>query len=235
MLASHHSPLVESDLIIMSEKKAYLFANGELPDIKKLIPFIHPDMLIVAVDGGLHHVGKVGFKADWLIGDLDSISEKEIEDCTNAGVVIYQYPKEKNETDLELAIDNVVSSGYRFIRIAGALGGRLDQTLGNLFLLAKPELADCNLRLEDGCQEVFLIRERGMLQGLPGDIVSLIPVYGDATGVSTEGLRYPLNNETLHQDHTRGISNELVGETASIKLENGFLLCIHTRKDLEVD
>ncbi len=77
--------------------------------------------------------------------------------------------------------------------IVGALGGRLDQTLGNLSLLTEPELADLDIRLDDGVEEALFTRSRCEVHGKPADIVSLLPWGGEVTGVSTEGLRWPLH------------------------------------------
>jgi thiamine pyrophosphokinase len=171
----------------------------------------------------------LGLTPHWLIGDLDSVSLEEARSLEAAGVRIWRYPVEKDETDLELAIRAVLSNGYRSIRIAAALGGRLDQTLGNLFLLQLPGLEGCDVRLEDGYEEVFLIRQEMEVLGQPGDILSLLPLGGPASGIWTEGLRYPLRGETLQPEQTRGISNVLLSERARVRLAAGTLLGIHIR------
>ncbi len=91
-----------------------------------------------------------------------------------------------------------------------------------------------HIRLLDGSQEVFLLRcgESAEVTGSPGDTVSLIPLGGDAQGVTTSGLEYPLTGETLAFGATRGVSNVLLGESATVHLESGLLLCvvIHGRR-----
>lgn len=208
-------------------QRALIFANGELVDFAAVGRYLQPEDLLVAADGGLHHLARLGLRPHWLVGDLDSVSPEEVRSLELAGVRIQRYPVDKDETDLELALMTVVSAGYRTIRVIAALGGRLDQTLGNLFLLQLPELADCDVRLEDGRQEVVLIRRQVELSGQPGDTLSLLPVGGPADGIWTEGLRYPLHGETLRPERTRGISNVFLGERAQVRLEQGALLCIH--------
>jgi thiamine pyrophosphokinase len=117
--------------------------------------------------------------------------------------------------------------GAQSIRVAAAVGGRLDQTLGNIFLLMQPQLASVDVRLVDGRREVFLIRDQATLHGRPDEIVSLLPLLGPATGVLTADLAYPLRRETLYPDHTRGISNRMTGDTCQVAIESGVLLCIH--------
>ena len=183
-------------------ERAVIFANGELPDPIALARFLLPGDLLVAADGGLRHLYTLGLQPHWLVGDLDSVSPQDVRSLEAAGVRIWRYPVDKDETDLELALRAVLSNGCRSIRIAAGLGGRLDQTLGNLFLLQLPDLAGCDVRLEDGDEEVFLIRQEMEVVGQPGDILSLLPLGGPARGIWTEGLRYPLHGETLLPERT---------------------------------
>jgi thiamine pyrophosphokinase len=84
------------------------------------------------------------------------------------------------------------------------------------------------MRLIDGAQEVTFMRDKDQLTlyGQAGDILSLVPLGGDAQGVTTQGLEYPLNDETLYFGATRGISNVLLNRTATVQLKAGYLLCI---------
>jgi thiamine pyrophosphokinase len=111
--------------------------------------------------------------------------------------------------------------------LIGALGGRLDQTLGNLSLLLLPELQELTVRLEDGDQEVFILHDSATIYGHQGDVVSLLPLWEDVNGVTTEELEYPLHNETLFRDRSRGISNVMQNNQAHIRIARGSLLCVH--------
>ena len=115
------------------------------------------------------------------------------------------------------------------IVIIAALGGRLDQTLANITLLTDPRLSTFDMRLDDGVEEILLCRDRVEVHGSAGDLVSLIPWQGVVSGIQTEGLRWPLQRETLYPDKTRGISNEMVGDAASVSMESGLLLVVHRR------
>jgi thiamine pyrophosphokinase len=116
--------------------------------------------------------------------------------------------------------------------VVAALGGRLDQTLANIYLLTRPDLAGYNIRLIDGQTEVFLIRDSAIIHGETGQRVSLLPLNGPVAGIRTEGLHYPLLNETLYPDKTRGLSNKMVSPIVTIKLQSGLLLCIHETEQL---
>ena len=117
------------------------------------------------------------------------------------------------------------------ILIIAGLGGRTDQTLANLSLLTDPALAGCDVRIDDGLEEVVRVGEDTVLQGAPGDVVSLVPLGVPAEGVVTEGLKYPLRRETLHPHTSRGVSNRMETTTATVSVKKGVLLCIHTRSN----
>jgi len=210
--------------------RAVIFVNGRLPDLESARRLIHPGDTLLAADGGTRHMLALGLAASVIIGDLDSLTEQEQHSQEIAGCKVIKYPHDKNETDLELALRFATESGYRDILIVGALGGRLDQTLGNLSLLTSPRLSTFDIRLDDGVEEAFFARSRCEVRGSPGDVVSLLPWGGEVTGVTTEGLCWPLCDESLYPDKTRGISNEMLGKTASISVKSGLLLVIHHRK-----
>ena len=205
-----------------------LFVNGELKSPEKLRSQLHPADTLIAVDGGLRHLTKLGLTPDLILGDLDSADPAEVTKFEAQGVPVCRYPPEKDETDLELGIEAALEEGAASIWIVAALGDRLDHTLGNIFLLTQPRLADLDVRLVDGEQEVFLIRDETTLTGQPGQIVSLIPLLGPVPGITTGQLAYPLRHETLYPDKTRGISNMMTAKTATVSIDNGILLCIHS-------
>jgi thiamine pyrophosphokinase len=211
-------------------KRAVIFANGELHSLRTARACLQEGDLLVAADGGSIHLHRLGLIPAWLVGDLDSTPADLLDEYTRAGVRIMRYPVAKDETDLELAIRLTIAENYNSILVMAALGGRLDQTLGNLFLLARTDLLGCDVCLDDGREEVFLIRKNGIVHGNKGDMVSLIPINGDAQEVETEGLLYPLRGETLYTDRTRGISNVMEGKRAEIRIKSGQLMCIHRRK-----
>ncbi len=223
-----------------SHKRALIFANGEQINLEALRAQIQPGDFRVAADGGQRHLRSLGLEPDLVIGDLDSLAPEEVERLKKQGVRVEQHPVHKDETDLELAVEAVRKAGYTTLLIVGALGGRLDMTLANIFLLGLPELSGMDVRLEDGQEEVFLIsskndpgRASGTVNGQPGDRVSLLPLGGPARGIRTSGLFYPLLGETLYPEHTRGISNRMLEAQALITLEEGQLVCIHTRQPFQ--
>lgn len=207
--------------------RAIIFANGILGDAKTTRSVIRPGDVIIAADGGARHCSALDLIPDYLIGDFDSISPEELAELEDAGVRIIRHPAKKDYTDLELALLHARTIGAGQALVFGALGARWDQTLANLLLPASLDLADLDIRLQDGKQEIMVMRGGGRyeLRGDAGDIVSLIPLGADVHGVTTWGLEYPLKDEPLYFGATRGISNVLLGKVATVSIRQGILLC----------
>lgn len=206
-----------------------IFANGTLPDPDSARGLIRPDDYLIAADGGSRHALAMGLIPAVVIGDLDSYDApaKRAGGSTPGAPRIIPFPADKNQTDLELALEYAVQAGFDEIVIIAALGGRLDHTLGNLSLLGDPRFAGA--RVDDGVEEAFFCRGQAEIRGRSGETVSLIPWGGPVSGVRTEALRWPLFDETLYPDKTRGISNEMTGEVARVSIGSGLLLIVHRR------
>jgi thiamine pyrophosphokinase len=215
-------------------KRAFILANGEVKDYARLKACVRPDDLLIAADGGLHHLQAMEMRPHILLGDLDSVSPDEIEEVRHDGVKVIRFPVDKNETDLQLAIDQAVAEGCGQIVIGGGLGGRLDQTLGNIFLLQQPKHPEVSIRMDDGLEEVFLVSSKAEITGQAGDVVSLLPLGDPVFDVKTEELKYPLVYEKLFPEKTRGISNVMLTNHASVSISRGVLICIHTRQSIPV-
>ncbi len=213
----------------MPQNTAWIFVNGDLGFPLRLSSLIHSDDWLVAADGGYRLVRALKLVPNLVIGDLDSLTEEDLEEIKAEKIPLQRFPREKDETDLELAINASVARGSRSIRIVGANGGRLDQELGILFQLQRPDLANIDARLEDGRAEAWLLRTEGVIEGEAGDTVSLLPLASPAYGIITEGLHYPLRAETLWPYKTRGISNVMVSKEARVVVREGTLVCVHIR------
>jgi thiamine pyrophosphokinase len=206
--------------------RAVIFANGELKDPALARAALQTGDLIIAADGGGRHCLSLGIGPAVVIGDFDSLTAKELNHFKAQGAEIIQHPTHKDETDLELALLYAAERGAKEILVLGALGGRLDMTLSNFLLTAHAKLRQQKISFLAGKQRLYPVYHQVQVEGRPGDVVSLIPIGGDVTGVTTQGLEYPLNAETLHFGTTRGISNVLLGHTAEVTIQSGMLLCI---------
>lgn len=177
---------------------------------------------ILAADGGFSLAQKAGLSVDLLIGDLDSLSETL---PTNTPVL--RVPREKDATDLELALDQAVSLGAQKILVVGAFGARLDHTLANANLLEKYNVP---IVLFHKGARVYLVVDRVEIQAQPGDLVSLLPLTSEVRGICTHGLRYALQRGVLLRASTRGVSNEVVARPCGVEVREGKLLLIHIPK-----
>jgi thiamine pyrophosphokinase len=208
--------------------KAVVVADGE-PDARDADQLVDAD-LIVAADGGARWLDAIGVRPHLLIGDLDSIEADLVERLAAEGVAVERHPADKDASDAELALDRALASGADEVAVVGALGGeRLDHELANLLLLADPARRARDIRLVRGGTVVRAVHggERLGLRGAIGDLVSLLPM-GDARGVRTEGLRFPLRGESLRLGPSRGLSNVITHQRASVSLERGTLLVVET-------
>ena len=209
--------------------RVVIFANGEIEDSRRARNAIQPSDVLVAANGGTANCLKLGFIPSVVIGDLDSLSMKERQTLEENGAELVVHPRDKDQTDLELALGYAVGKGAQEILLLGLLGGRLDQTLANLLLLARVEWGEVGLTVIEGPDTAYLLKGENKLdlQGRPGDIVSLIPLSPEATNVRTSGLRWPLAGATLFFGSTLSVSNEMLGRTASVQISSGQLLIVH--------
>ncbi|MBY0544967.1 MAG: thiamine diphosphokinase [Gammaproteobacteria bacterium] len=189
----------------------------------------HAEMVIAADNGGAYCL-KHGILPDVLIGDFDSLPPHLLQELKIAETVIIEYPKEKNASDLELALDYALEHAATEITVLGGLGNRWDMSLSTLFLLSNPRYERILLTIVTHDQRLLFVNPLMplLLTGQPGDIVSLLPLTPIVNGIETDHLHYPLSNETLYASSTRGVSNRLTDNSANVRVKEGVLLCIHT-------
>jgi len=203
-------------------------ANGEFAHAQRLLAMLDAADLIVAADGAAGWLVAHGRPPGLLVGDMDSVDPAILARLTAGGCRLVRHPAHKDETDTELALHEAVALGARRITILGALGGRIDHAVANITLLLMPELEGIETVIFDGRSRLFLIRQAAAIEGHTDDVLSLIPLGGDVEGIVTEGLEYPLRDETLALGLARGVSNVLVQDTARVSLRRGVLLAVHT-------
>ena len=203
---------------------AVIVANGELQEHARLRTIWRDAYLRIAADGGAVNAHNyLALTPHIVIGDLDSMDDATRAWCAQAEFITY--PREKNETDLELALDLAAQRGATEITILGALGGRFDQMIANVFLLAK------NLRVPTRIAgtdfDAWIASDHAVITGRVGETLSLIPLTERVEGIVTHGLRFPLRDETLAFGFARGVSNELAAERAEVTFTRGLLLVVH--------
>lgn len=207
--------------------RAVVFVNGEVHDYTALAAWLRPGDYLIGADGGTRHILHLGLRPDAVVGDLDSLEPETVAGLADSGVEIERFPVAKDQTDLELAIERGLAAGAGEVLLLGALGGRLDQTLANLLILAQRNWP-VPLRLAEGDQLAQVLRsgECLTLHAAPGSTVSAIPLSPTVTGITYTGLEYPLVDATLAIGSTRGVSNVVASSPATITIREGVLLVV---------
>jgi thiamine pyrophosphokinase len=222
-------------------RHAVVVADGDVPareDLDAAWPgWAAETDIVLAADGGFARARGLDLVPDVLVGDLDSLDPADAEAAGAAGIPILRSRVDKDESDTELALLEAVRLGAARITLLGAFGGaRLDHALANVWLLAHPGLAEIPVTVLDARTRMRLVRAPDpgggpvtcRLPGAVGGLVSLLPLGGDAEGITTAGLRYPLRGERLRTGPARGLSNERTAPDAIVTLERGCLLVVET-------
>jgi thiamine pyrophosphokinase len=208
--------------------RAVVVAHGDvLPSDRAVIDAAD---YLVAADGGALALERWKLLPHLVVGDMDSLGDAGIERMARKGIAVAKFPAAKDESDLELAVAQAIAAGAKEIVLLGALGGdRLDHETANLLLLADPGYDGVQIEARRGTLRIRAIRGPGSLSVGPLEaIVTLIPVNGDAGGVTTEGLRFALHDETLRFGRARGLSNEVDSQPATVTVRRGSLLVFET-------
>ena len=198
-----------------------IFAGGTKVPRAAVDELPAPD-LVIAADSGYQIALSLGYDVDTLIGDMDSVGPLDDIPATTS---IVRFPADKDATDLELAFELAVREQPQRIVLVGAEGGRFDHELSAVAMICSDRwrhVPDIDWVRSDSISHV--IRDARRVQGDPGDLFSLIPVGGDATGVTTTGLQWELEGDTLHAGSSRGVSNILLQTEILIRVADGVLL-----------
>lgn len=209
-----------------SPPRALVIAGGEL----HTTPAVDPDDLVIAADSGYDHALALGIEVDLLVGDLDSISATGLEHARRFGVSVEEHAVDKDNTDLELALQAAIVRGATTIDIHGGEGGRLGHLLGVALSTARPtaEPVDISWHTRTGIVRAAMPQHPAGFTTAVGEIVTLIPI-GDAHGVTTKGLRWSLDDATLAQGTSRGVSNEATSQQVNVEVGEGTVLVIAER------
>lgn len=226
-----------------------IISNGIVVDDDSLVKLAKHADVIVGVDGGARHLKRINVSPNVLIGDMDSIdvdAQLYMDICASENYTkIIKYPKEKDASDTELAVLWAIDHGATYITLTGVTGTRMDHTLSNIFLLRtikekgigckivdthneiyifSNELPNCELRTETRCCN----GDYGELSvnGKKGDLLSIIPITKEVSGLTLSGFKYPLVNATLSFGSSNGVSNVFNEDRACISLKHGTILII---------
>ena len=195
-------------------------APSSLEFIKKTV---NNDDFIICADGGQRFARAAGFTPSLVVGDFDS-------SAVPGDVENVIYPNEKDQTDMELAVNEGINRGYGYFLILGCLGGRFDHSYANLQLLVYLNKIGLNAALADENNIIMSLRNTSTeIPKRAGCKISIFAWGGDAMGVSIAGVKYPLKGHTLLRNSSLGVSNEFRDDTAQVSVENGTILVIISR------
>ena len=195
---------------------------------------------VIAADAGLMSAQKAGIEPDQIIGDYDSVQAEVLEQCREQGTQIVTFPKEKDYTDTELAIETALeligkqeSAASGSITILGATGTRLDHTMTNIGLMLKADAADVHCTMYDAHNKIY-IGHAGQEYIIAkaeqyGDYVSYMPIGGMVRGLTLRGFFYPLTDYTFESGLGIGVSNVITEEFGKISFSEGKLIIFETK------
>lgn len=190
----------------------------------------YKDAVIYAVDGGLTVADAAGILPDYLVGDFDTAEEVLVARYEERCVTLRHKP-EKDATDTELAIDEALARGAERIILLGATGSRMDHTMANIHMLYRILQKGKKAFILNENNRISLHKEGFVIKGdeLFGQYISFLPFFGEVTGVTLKGFKYPLSGETLTAGISLGISNEGREDTMEVSFTSGYLLMIEAR------
>lgn len=205
-------------------KTAAILANGTFCYTKEFEEKLNSFSFLIAADGGLNYCNQMGIIPDLIIGDMDSVSEELISKYPE--VLKKIYPKDKDKTDVEIAILAAIDLGALKVVLFGALEKRIDHSLYNLHLLARnPSL----ISIESEYETAFVIRQSQDISSFNGQTISLIPIGKPVLGVTTKGLKWELQDANLDTSFM-SLSNVCLNDFFTVELRQGELLCCLCKK-----
>ena len=203
---------------------------GGNPPTRAIKQHIPAHQLVIAADSGLHGAIDLGLRVNVVIGDMDSVDKAVLAAVEANGTTVTQLPRDKDSTDAELALLKAVEMGATKIVLITKGGGRLDHELGVFAVLQNPNLRHCTIQAMWDNSMLHLIHGPAAVTiiGNLGSNVGLIAAGGEASGITTSGLKWSLANESLDPHSSRGISNQLTEETATISVQTGSLFVVQS-------
>ena len=207
--------------------KCVVMANGGYGDLNLYRSIFQEDVLLLCADGGANYARKLNLIPYCIVGDMDSIEAETGEYYRHLNVAAKEYPREKDATDLQLALNMAGELKATDITLLGTLGGRLDHTLSNLYSCMELAEKGCDiLHFHPGCI-VYITAKNIKIQGRPGDTVSVLALTEQCYGVTEKGFEYPLDNALMEKRNPFAVSNVLTGSNGYISIDKGVLAVFH--------
>lgn len=217
-------------------KKIAIVAGGPEEFIPNLKEYQHKVDIWIAADKGIECLIDQQLPIHLAIGDFDSATHKSIEKLQDCADRIEIFPVEKDETDLELAIDHAIQLKPAIIYLFGATGGRIDHELGNIQLLYKIQETNVKAIIIDKQNQLALYRPGTyQIERDEKDMsISFLPFGGEVEGLTLTGFYYPLQNGRISLGSTRCLSNHLISKIGTFSFRTGILIVVKSRDVLNL-
>lgn len=210
--------------------KTFIFLNGEPPEKTWILNELKDSSYKICVDGASEYMKSFGIIPDLIVGDLDSMHKDTKKYFQKMEVEFLEFNPKKNKTDTEIAVDIAVEKKFEEVIFYGALGRRIDHTLGNLGMLYYSHKKGLKASIKDEKNQIWICESELKISGEVGDLLSVIPYKNDLIGITLQGLEYPLEDFTMECGSSRGISNVFLKDEASVKLKRGIALVIKSKE-----
>ena len=184
---------------------------------------------VIAADAGLEVLRPLHISPNAVVGDLDTVDKKVLEEYQNQPDIEFEIHKpEKDETDTELALLTAARQGCEAVDILGALGGRMDHAIGNIQLMYQFFCQGMEVNIYDARNRLYLLGRHKVFhrEEVYGKYISFLPMTETVEGLTLRGFKYPLQRRTIGLGTSLCISNELKREEGILELERGVLLCV---------
>lgn len=209
--------------------KTLIVVNGTPPDAVLLKRHIKDAHFVIAVDGGIRVFKKHGLEPDLLVGDLDSVDKDAVDYALSRNIKTLKLPKEKDETDSQVALDEAIKRGADEIVFLGALGSRFDHSYSNVLLLVRAYEKKVSAMIQDNKNTLFVSDGKVNLKANKGGFVSILPLTEGTVATDSWGLKYPLKNLSLPLSQPIGASNEMTDSKAGVTIKSGLALIVLSR------
>ena len=215
----------------MMKMKRCLIVTGGTIDIAFAKDFLSQRSYdyVIAADAGLEVLRPLHISPNAVVGDLDTVDKKVLEEYQNQPDIEFEIHKpEKDETDTELALLTAARQGCEAVDILGALGGRMDHAIGNIQLMYQFFCQGMEVNIYDARNRLYLLGGHKVFhrEKVYGKYISVLPMTETVEGLTLRGFKYPLQRRTIGLGTSLCISNELKREEGILELERGVLLCV---------
>lgn len=202
-------------------RRCVIIGGADIGRYDRVRGYLRRDDFYICCDSGLKHREGLGVVPDLIVGDFDSHENPHLDIET---IVL---PREKDDTDTVFAVKEALARGFEDFLLVGVIGGRLDHTLGNVFLLLMLDARGKTAMALDDLSELEIVSSRPVKIEDRYPYFSLLNISGTAQGITVQNAKYPLDGAEITCEYQYGVSNEVLpGKTAAVTVERGRLLLV---------